>query len=373
MSRTTGQTTGTLFSLEKVPRVDALSRSEFDELRTSRGAYLAYDRLASLDNDSRWEAAHLAVRARGRIICFLPCYRPRRGAWANPAYDLRRILGSDEPAGLESDWSYVGGRADFAAGVLRNPEVGAGAIARAAALLGQALQDAEGEAGRRLCALYVLESDRAVMDILLEGFSAIPLEEFAHLAVTRAAASYPSGLKASHRSVVRRDWLARDRLGLLTECAPWDSITDDVVELISNVRRSNALPDDERLVRFRLEEWLSVRSIDRFIIRVLRAGTSVAVSLGWIAGDLMQIHEVGLVDDRGDCRRVAYVEAMIYAPLRLASARGCASLTLGAKAIHTKRLRGATVDPLVGFFPGSVSLVSVPSSTGGHNGTDAAK
>jgi hypothetical protein len=329
-------------SVSRHASVRELPRAEVAALRSSCGAYLSLPRLESLDRDPRWTSRHVAVSRDGAVVALLPCYAPSKDAWFNPAYDLRR-LASEMDVGAEADWLYVGGRADLACGLLRHPSLGAAAERAVAGVAGEAVA----EDGRGLCALYANETERPLLETALgPGCAVWQVATGSRLAV---AADYLQALKHSHRSVVARDWRRRDALGLRAEPVEWDEVLDEACELIADVSRAHGVPDEPRLVRMRLEVWRRLDGIERFAFAVLAGRSLLAVSLGWVAGDLVQVHDVGLVPrgERPAERHLAYVEAMIYAPLRLAAERGCTTVTLGAAATETKRLRGASLAPLV--------------------------
>jgi hypothetical protein len=323
-----------------------LPRAEAAALLSSCGAYLSLPRLESLDRDPRWTSRHVAVLRDGAIVALLPCYAPSKGAWFNPAYDLRRIA-ADMDVGAEAEWLYVGGRADLACGLLRHPSLGPAAERAVAKAAGEAVA----EDGRSLCALYANETERPLLEAALgPGCAVWQVATGSRLAVPGdGEAGYLRALKRSHRSVVARDWRRREAVGLHAEPVEWDEVLDEACELIADVSRAHGVPDEPRLVRMRLEIWRRLDGIERFAFAVRSGRSLLAVSLGWAAGDLLQVHDVGLVPrgERPEERHLAYVEAMIYAPLRLAAERGCATVTLGAAATEAKRLRGASLAPLV--------------------------
>jgi hypothetical protein len=100
-------------------------------------------------------------------------------------------------------------------------------------------------------------------------------------------------------------------------------------------------PEHAKLVRARLETWLANPEVETVAFEVKAGEAVVAVALAWRWRDLLQLYEVGLPPKGTPGRHVAYVESMIYAPLRHASRTGCTELTLAMESTHPKRVRGA--------------------------------
>jgi len=328
--------------VEELPSIAAL---EAARLATSCGAYCGVARLRSLEVDTRWRTHYIAVRLERALVGVLPTYALLVDAWPDPAYNLPAAVGSSDSAASGREWLLVGGRTDHAAGFLRAEDAPAEFVARAAREAGRAAEALARTDGRRLAAAYVNPVER---EYLAAAFAADASERV----VTREAllpvvgdgvGDYLASLRSSQRSVVRRDWRERERLRLATRLLPWLEVMQYAPALVADVAVGHGAPEHPLLVRMRLESWLANPEITTFAFEVTAGSDVLAVSLAWRWRDLLQLYEVGLAPIGTPGRHVAYVEALIYAPLRHAAAIGCSELRLGMDSSHPKRVRGASL------------------------------
>jgi hypothetical protein len=335
--------------VEAVDSVAALPRDLDAELETAAGAFLSLARLAELEGDSRYGTSYLVARDRQGVVALLPVYAPRVPRPSDPAYDLAARAKRSELATATADQLLlVGGRADLACGVPRRTSASPDETAAAVELLGHAARGLARESGRRPVAAYARGADAELLRRVVGEDARVPLGSHAHLPVGQPGERfYLDRLKSSHRSVVRRDWQAREAHGLVARMASWEEALEFATPMIGNVLASHGLPDEARLVRFRLERWLAHEALQHVAFRVDGPdGVPRAVSFGWVWRAWLQLYEVGLAPVGDPRRHPAYVEALIYAPLRYAARRGCSVVTLGMASEETKRLRGAVLEPV---------------------------
>ena len=318
-----------------------------EDYATSCGGFMTLGRLAELERDPRYRAAYAVAHQGERVLAIVPLYAPQVPQVPDPAYDPARFVGAG-PAADATRWLFAGGRADLSCGFLvhtgLDPETRdeATAATRAAA---HALARRE---RRRLVAFYARDRDLPLWSTFLGDYDLKPIDRHAELAVVGdGAADYVAALPSSHRGIVRRDWRDRDRHGLRSRVERWEDVLDDSAPLVANVKARYGQPDHPRLIRMRLEQWLAGEELSPVAFRVEGPdGAPVAISLGWRWRAWLQLYEVGLVPEGAPGRHAAYVEALIYAPLRFAASSGCALLTLGLGSTEPKRLRGATLEPV---------------------------
>jgi hypothetical protein len=219
-------------------------------------------------------------------------------------------------------------------------------IEAAASLAGALIHAEARRLGRRPAALYVPESEQPfLMHALGPACRRYDVAAEARLPIVGEYESdYLAALPSSHRSVVRRDWRERTRRGLVSRAVPWTDVLDRATGMIAAVAHAHGSLDHPLLIQDRLARWLENAELTTVAFVVDTPERAIlAISFGWVWRDTFQVYEVGLAVRSTPGRHLAYVEALIYAPLRYAQAARCASISLGLDAAEPKRLRGATI------------------------------
>jgi Acetyltransferase (GNAT) domain len=316
------------------------ARRDVSRLRSSCGAFLSPHRLLDLEADRRWEATYLVAEQDGRAVALLPVFRCRADSFPDRAYDPRRF--APEGGGDPSDWLLAGGRADFAGGLLRDPEAEDVAAAAARAIL-RRLAALARETGARPVALYVSELEEpffpAAFGLFGERHELYTDYVFSDLPPTHD--EFVAALGSKRRNTFRNDRLAVESLGLETTTAAWPDVLDEAGELVLAVKARHGVPDHADLVRERLARWLAHPEIDPVAFATRLRGRLIGVHFAWQYGQLFQTYELGLAGDEGPVRLAAYIDLLVHAPLRTAIERGCRELSLGLGAKEPKRSRGA--------------------------------
>jgi hypothetical protein len=164
--------------------------------------------------------------------------------------------------------------------------------------------------------------------------------------------AYLATLRGSARSVVRRDLRDFDRSGLMVARVPAGHVLDEAAPLVTATKKAHGETEPPALVGFRLREWAD-RAAEHTAYVVRDGRAIVCVSLGAVVGDNLEMYEIGMVPSH-TARHPAYLQALLYAPLRHAQERGLGRLTLGFGADRPKLLRGArAVLTSHVFYPGS--------------------
>jgi hypothetical protein len=191
-------------------------------------------------------------------------------------------------------------------------------------------------------ALYVREEQRAAF--AGGGRRAEHVGDFATMSV-EGSDNYLAGLGQSRRSVVRRDWRVLDSVCWQRREVPAHSVLLEAAPLVVAVNRRHGIPDHDRLAHMRLLAWANERLGVRIAFDVRDETRLLAVAFGCHFDNVLEMYEVGIaeVDAR---RHLAYVEAVIYAPLRYAARTDCTTIHLGLGSSRPKRLRGARISPV---------------------------
>jgi hypothetical protein len=163
--------------------------------------------------------------------------------------------------------------------------------------------------------------------------------------------TYLASLPSAKRASVRRDRRAIADSRIVGRVVSWGEVFDVVPAMIYEVGRQHGLEDDPRLIRMRLDLWHENPTVAcvAFCAGVGDTGM-LAVCLGWRWKETIQLYKIGLAQDVDPVlRRLAYVEAMVYAPLRYAAEERCNSVWAGYHALAAKRLRGAQQEEALGM------------------------
>lgn len=334
----------------KVERVDSIVALAPDSsaLETTCGAFLSIDRLSWLERDARWNVSYLAVTTGGILAGVLPLFAAQHERWFDPPYDPAV---TDWGGTAATDWLLVGGRTDFACGFLRNKDASPQLVTQAAVAAGEAARVIARDLRRRPAVLFANEHEAEFLThAVSHRHSRRAISTAAILDVPSSLEEYLISLKSSHRNVVRRDWRDSTQHGVRATCVPWTSVLDEAPEMIASVTRRHGRPEHPELVRYRLEGWLENREITPLAFQVTGDSGPAAICLGWEWRGHLQMHVVGLAAEHTPHRHLAYVESMIYAPLRYGISSGCSEVWLSAGASESKRLRGARFIPLLALL-----------------------
>ncbi|HEX5995228.1 MAG TPA: GNAT family N-acetyltransferase [Jiangellales bacterium] len=310
-------------------------------------AALAPSSLLRAARDGRWRTVVLVAMLAGVPVGLLSLTRLKGSAFAAATSDPAMLapgLFGRVPA---SDYLLLGGHGDLVADALVAADVSADhRFAVTAALVAEGTGRAE-RSGLVAAALCVPDGS---VEAFVAGFGAAARQEVDRAWTLRVPAGGPDGYLASldhgRRSVVRRDWRRLDALGVRAEECPAREAVGEAAQLVVNVKHRHGVADHPRLAALRLDDWAS----DEFGLRtafVVRGPDRrmLAVSFGCRHGEMLEMYEVGLVDD-SEVRHAAYTEVLVYAPLRSAWRTGCTTVGLGLGSAQPKRLRGAVGSPV---------------------------
>ncbi len=327
-----------MMNVELLKSVDELP---LDGLMTSCCGLISRCRLRQLEDDSRWSTNYVAALYDGQVVAAVPCTSLRIRNWPDAAYDVGRLLGEDGSSGL--DWMLVGGRADRAAGFLRDTNSPLELLNQAATLIESVVTALADEQGRRPASVYANEAEKTFLRMLLGGSpSEAQLTRESRIAVCGdGVGDYVSRLSSSHRSVVVRDWRQRDSLGMWSRSVSWADVMDYAPAMVADVAKGHGAREHPLLVASRLEQWLENKELHHVAFEAGINDMVISVCLGWRWRDVLQLYEVGLAPYGTRARHLAYVESLVYAPIRYAADTGCTEVLLGVDSVTPKRLRGA--------------------------------
>jgi hypothetical protein len=164
---------------------------------------------------------------------------------------------------------------------------------------------------------------------------------------------YLASLNHGRRSVVRRDLARIAQAGLTAAEAPPADLIEEAAELVTAVKARHGQPGHPMLTSLRLTEWSRAPGGVPVAFGVRdRTGRLIAASFGTRRTEtgVLELYEVGLADDPA-VRQLAYVEVLVYAPLRFAFLTGCRRIDLGLGSTTPKKLRGAKSSPVWAVGP----------------------
>jgi hypothetical protein len=144
---------------------------------------------------------------------------------------------------------------------------------------------------------------------------------------------------------VRKDRRIIAESGLRTEVLPAEQVAEIAGEFVANVKQRHGVPDHPRLARMRLSEWAAAPLGERVAFVVSDRGGPLAMTFACRTADRLEIYEAGLIDQSSH-RHVAYVESLVYAPVRYGIDNGVSEIVLGLDAEVPKTIRGATLSPV---------------------------
>jgi predicted N-acyltransferase len=243
----------------------------------------------------------------------------------------------------------LGGRENQAAGVSLSASLPPGLASTVRrALVSRAVVEAEVR-GLRAAAMFVRDNElpdfRAGMLAADDGV--VRLDQLATLSVPASFDDYLLALPSSRRSIVRRDLRDVRAIGLRTEVQSPDLLLRAASQLVVNIKTRHGIPDHPRLAELRLRRWSETCPGEHICFSVRDSeGVLVAVSFGCQLGKTLELNEIGLIERTGRLRHAAYLETLVYAPLRQAIAARCDTLLLGLGTPTPKNLRGAVLAPV---------------------------
>ncbi|WP_203780600.1 GNAT family N-acetyltransferase [Paractinoplanes rishiriensis] len=296
--------------------------------------------------NAQWETSYLFADSGGTTVGLLSLHRSRSEHFPvemfDPAAVAPAVFGAwRRPA---SDYLFLGGGTDLVAGCALARHLPEAERAR----VGRALADAAFATAERrgLCpaAMYVPDGQAA---LFRAGHRpGVVVEHLAELPVPGPDLdSYLAFLDSGRRSVVSRDLNRLERAGLHGRPGPAADAAAEGAPLVAAVKRRHGIAEHPRLTALRLSRWATVPVGWRLAFEVRdRHGRLAAVSFGCHDGDVLELFEIGL-DDGAD-RHLAYVEALVYAPMRYAIAERCRVIRLGLGSSRPKDLRGARFIPM---------------------------
>jgi hypothetical protein len=310
-------------------------------------AALAPTSMMRAAHDARWKTVALVAVLAGVPVGLLPLARFKGSRFAATTSDPAAVAPDLFRQISASDYLLLGGHSDLVADALVATDLGAQhRFGVTATLVAEGVGRAE-RAGLVAAALYV--PDRSV-DAFMAGFGGGARRQVDTAWTLAVPADGPDGYLASldhgRRSVVRRDWRRLDALGIRAEECPAREAVAEAAALVVNVKHRHGVADHPRLAGLRLDSWASdgfgVRTA--FVVRG-RDQRMLAVSFGCRHGEVLEMYELGLVED-AEVRHAAYTEVLVYAPLRHAWRTGCTTVGLGLGSSQPKRLRGAVASPV---------------------------
>lgn len=320
-----------------------------EALETGCGAYLCTSRLVQLERDGRWRHGYVVAICAGAIVSVLPYYLPRHERWFDAAYNIPAITHTPCPTAADG-YLLVGGRTDFASGLLRDPGKDPALIRRAALASARLLTELAREQRRTIAAVYVSDLEAPLFRQLLPAAIETRLGVEARLRVPAGGSDeYLRSLSSRRRSIVRRDWRDLRRFEIASSVMAWDEAIDFAPEMIASVDDVHGTIDHPKLIRMRLENWGALPEIDPVAFVAKRRDEVMAVALGWRWRSILQLYEVGLAPRGAPERHLAYVEALIYAPMRYAQSESLKWIHLGLDSLTPKRLRGASLHDVSAF------------------------
>lgn len=299
--------------------------------------------------DVRVESQAVIAVDNGTLLGVLPIYRLRRGDFPSPIFDPRHVapdIFGQVGHGPER-FLLVGGYSDLVSGCAVSATASSTRrFETRIALTRGALEHAR---VRMLTpvGLYVRNEDRDAYLAAWQPAMSAEIAQSATLAVKGASdEDYAASLSSGRRSIVRRDWTRFKRSGLRAAEADPLAVIDEAVEYVCEVKRRHGIADHPRLVRVRLHRWCDLNCDDNiaFVVRD-ESDSMIGVSFGCRYQSMVEMYEIGL-HPTDDCRHLAYVEVLVYGPMRYAQKLGCRQIMLGLDSPRPKFLRGATLSPV---------------------------
>jgi acyl carrier protein len=320
---------------------DALADADWDVAPA-----IAPARIRAPRGMSRWTASFLVASLGSTVTGLLPVLRHTGAEFGStvldPALAAPRIFGS--AAEIRADrYLLIGGGTDLVAGVATAKGLAPSTAESIAMVLVDEAFAAAGEQGLTGAALYIRDGDLPLF------LGAARNREVERIGVSTSLYLPPGGMESylrslsrDRRSSVRRDFRRIEELGLSARELPASSLIDEAAELIAAVKRRHKVADHPLLIRQRLDDWARAPGGEcvAFSVRDPTGGL-VGASFACRYPSVLELYEVGLADDVPH-RHLAYLEALIYAPIRFALRTNCREIDLGLGSTAPKTFRGGT-------------------------------
>lgn len=306
--------------------------------------------LLRASQDRRWASSCFVALAKGRAVGILLVQVPRTARYGAAAYDPVELLGDVGPApdaDARPEFLHIGGTTHLLSALgLRDDLSHDDRLTVANACVRGAIERAR-EEGLVAVATHVRDEDTR---LFLPAFQA-PLVKQIDARCTLALPDggwmgYLDSLTGSARQTVRKEMDALRGLGLLAERQQVDAVLEAAAPLVVNVKARHGTPEHPRLAAARMKAWASAAESTSIAFAIRERGARIsAVSVCAHQGDTLEVYEVGL-PVRHELRRLQYAEVLFYAPIRYAIEHGIPKLDFGLGPVNTKRLRGASAQPV---------------------------
>lgn len=305
----------------------------------SNGAYGSPGLLRNAFDDARWQGIIISVRSSAGEV-YLPVFL----AFTAQIKSTQFVRSFEEAGYLPDTWgekvALIGGVPGGLPGFLYRTGAATNEIA---ALLVRAVEAA---------AAWSFEQGAPMLARFSDAQLATACEQLSHRTIIQPGdlkavleVKKPSDYPKRVRGVYAADLRHFTRLGLSWHALPWQEVLAEIGELIVALRRRHG---SDEVVRRLQEEMLDLEDgggVEILGIVVYNGNKQlVGGSLIWMYRDLLQVVEVGMVDNPTYSRET-YFAAGFHAPLEIANERGKTSIDFGLSATTPKRVRGATLEP----------------------------
>jgi leucyl/phenylalanyl-tRNA--protein transferase len=312
--------------------------------------------------DSRWRVSYAVAVAGSRTAGIIGLYQKIGTTFPAGVLDPSVVAPEVFPSPLSADrYLLIGGSTDLVSGSVISPAISG----EAATAVRRALVDAgfgwAAEGNLTGAALYVRDSELPAYESASAARPRQQVGENATLTIPPGGwDGYVRSLGRKVRATVTRETGDFAALGLVSrEVDPADLI-EEAAPLIVAVRGRHGLADHELLVQYRLSEWIASCPGEPVAFTVSdRAGKLLGACFGCSRGDMVELIEIGMVDEHA-ARHLVYAEIVIYAPVRFAIRRGQVVIELGLESTYPKGLRGAAISPVWAVGAGSPGAPSYP-------------
>ncbi|MEM9291122.1 MAG: GNAT family N-acetyltransferase [Acidobacteriota bacterium] len=332
---------------DEVQLRDALDHPRLDELDGAAGIYQSPGWLRASAKMSPGPSRFASVPEGLAALYLVPSAAAGR-------YGLETFLDEESIASLgyrqEQPLALFLGRAGYCSDLSRLPGSREGIDARLLRALGEEARRLGAGAGalsylppssaRRLVKAGVVDAAELVLQ---EGAVAVDLE---------ALESYPAGLAASRRGIVRRDERRYRRAGLRTERRKLSQCLEFAAPLLAEtVQHHGGGISPQVLERVMAEQARQLDDHSLVVASRNEAGEVVAYSLSYRWGSTLYVRLVGLrysaTEGSGAYFQVAYTET-----IRWALEQQLETVELGIGTLVPKLLRGGRLEPRYGVFRG---------------------
>lgn len=299
--------------------------------------YLSHDwlRYAARGTNARY----LTVSAGGELLGALPLYST--AGESNADYQLDHVLGG-RFAGLPT---LAGTRRGYVNDLLLHPAVDkqrAGAVIEAMVTAVRA-NDAALLYLTTPAAAALMRVDSGLRPLLLSADTSIPVPDGGFTAYLRE-------LGSRRAYMVRKELRIFQEAGYETAVVLLGDIWHEAGPLVANVQQRYGHDESSEEARQSLHAQAEALGRYSVVFTARRAGTLVALSVGYIWRDTLHARMVGF-DYDALCDAREYFTLLFYEPLRWATENGVHHLHMGRESYQAKLLRGAHARPLWAVAP----------------------